>query len=287
MTQAIRLTVVFVVVFGAIIGLTFLSAPTTDTATVEPTIENPQYEDPGLLPETAPGNATIELQSAEPTNTILIDPGGFGSVTDRDLLPLTNALTAAGHDVKIRAGGSLEDDLEEADGFLTVGIGGYSADEIEAIGEFADDGGRVIFTLNPGDEFSDDLSAAELRTEFGFTVEPGYVYNLAENDLNYQRLYGEPGQDSAVTDGVDRVVFQSATPLTSRSVDGTIEPAAGSALSTTREETSTPIMIHDDNVVIIGDSQFMHPENTQRADNDVLVGNLADFLVTGSTDTED
>ena len=283
MNRSVGLALVFLGIVGAIVGVTAIlgagpAAPPADQA-----IENPQYEDPDLLVDTTPGTAEISLDSNEPTNTILIDPEGFGTA-DRDLLPLTNALTEAGHEVKIRSGSSLDTALEDVDGVLAIGMSGYSADEIEALGEFADDGGRVIFAINPADEFDGDLSGAELRSEFGLSVTPGYVYNTAENDLNYQRIFAEPAADSPVTEGVDRVVFQTATPVTSRSVDGAIEPAAGSVLSTTRAEADQPVLVHDTNVVMVGDTQFFRPENTQRADNDVLLGNLGDFLVTGSTD---
>lgn len=280
MRHAVGLALVFVGILGAIVGVAALAGFGPAPATPQPALENPQYDDP-QLPDMAPGTAEVALDSTEPTNTILIDPNGFGT-DDRDLLPLTNALTEAGHEVKIRGFDDLDEELDEIDGVITVGMSGYSEDEVEALSEFADDGGRVVFAIDPSDEFSGDLSPAEVRNAFDISVTPGYVYNLEENDLNYQRLFAEPARESAVTEGIDRVVFQTATPLTSRSTDGTLEPAAGSTLSTTREATSDPVLVHTDNVVVVGDTQFFRPENTQRGDNDVLLGNLGDFLVTGT-----
>ena len=39
------------------------------------------------------------------------------------------------------------------------------------------------------------------------------------------------------------------------------------------------MLARDDGVVVVGDSDVFVPENTQRVDNDALIGNLADFLV--------
>jgi hypothetical protein len=59
-----------------------------------------------------------------------------------------------------------------------------------------------------------------------------------------------------------------------------LRPVEGSELSTTRASTEAPLLVRTDGVVMVGDSDFLSPENAQRADNDALIGNLADFLVT-------
>ena len=58
-----------------------------------------------------------------------------------------------------------------------------------------------------------------------------------------------------------------------------LAPIEGSELSTTRSATEAPLLVRTDGVVMVGDSDFLSPENAQRADNDALIGNLADFLV--------
>ena len=35
-------------------------------------------------------------------------------------------------------------------------------------------------------------------------------------------------------------------------------------------------------MAVIGDTSFLNPENAYRADNNVLIGNVADFLVEGN-----
>jgi hypothetical protein len=104
---------------------------------------------------------------------------------------------------------------------------------------------------------------------------------MDENDLNYQRVYAEPTGDAPLAEGVDRAVFPSATPVGTAVGGGAVlRPIEGSELSTTRAATEAPLLVRNDEVVMIGDADFLSPDNARRADNDALIGNLADFLVT-------
>jgi hypothetical protein len=83
-----------------------------------------------------------------------------------------------------------------------------------------------------------------------------------------------------LTDGIERVVFPTATPVAvAGTPDSQLNPITGSRLSTSRAETTEPVMARSGDTVVIGDRNFLWPENAQRADNDVLIGNLADYLV--------
>jgi len=252
------------------------------------------------------------MSSAEPPRTVLVDPGtgggaaaasplallgiGGAGVTERDIRPLANALIENGHEIRVHTPGGappqgpqgpqepgagpesqLGAELDEADAFVTFGSG-YSEAERDDIEAFADDGGTVVSMADPDEEFGAPGSSA-LDSRLGVSNEPGYVYNLEENDLNYQRVYAEPASDSELTDGVDRVVFPTATPVGVTAGTDELRPIEGSELSTTREPTERPLVVRNDNVIKVGNSAFLSPENAQRADNDVFIGNLADALV--------
>jgi hypothetical protein len=170
-------------------------------------------------------------------------------------------------------------ELADADAFVTFRTD-YSDEELADIETFASEDGRVLVAGEPDDAF-DKPGSAGLDSALGVTAEPGYVYNLEENDLNYQRIYAEPASTGSVTEGVERAVFPTASPVgVEGTPTGSLAPIEGSELSTTRAETDAPVLIQRENVVVVGDTDFLVPANTQRADNDVLVGNLADFLVT-------
>jgi hypothetical protein len=314
-SDARTLAVAFVVTLATVTaGAALAGYVTADGAAPAPEIQNDHYVDGNAVANDTPGQADVEMESTVPSRTVLVDPGvepsggaptgllgllGVGSpgVADRDIRPLANALIENGHEVGVyvpepetqrrpaQPGAEqptqLGERLADADAFVTFRTD-YDKAEIDAIESFVDAGGRVILATEPGAAF-DQPGATGLDATLGVTTTPGYVYNIAENDLNYQRVYATPPDSNAtLTEGVDRAVLPSVTPV-GTTVGGTdvLRPIDGSELSTTRAATDAPLLVRNDGVVVVGDSGFLSPENAQRADNDALIGNLADFLVTG------
>jgi len=311
------LAAAFVVTLAAITGGAAVTGfVTADGAAPAPEIQNEHYVDGDAVANDTPGQATVEMESTARSQTVLVDPGidssggaaasplallGLGSagVADRDIRPLANALIENGHEIDVYVPGAtrprpaagpggpggtaetrLGERLGDADAFVTFRTD-YDEAELSAIEEFVDSGGRVIVATEPDAAF-DQPGAVGLDATLDVTTEPGYVYNMRENDLNYQRVYAEPtgGSDAALTEGVDRAVLPSATPVgTATGGSDLLRPIDGSELSTTRASTEAPLLVRTDGVVMVGDSDFLSPENAARADNDALIGNLADFLV--------
>jgi len=308
------LAVAFAVTLATILGGAALTGyVTADGAAPAPEIQNEHYVDGDAVANDTPGQANVEMAAATPSQTVLVDPGveprgalpasplallGFGGpgVADRDVRPLANALIENGHDVGVyvpdpeqqraappgaeRGPTQLGERLAEADAFVTFRTD-YDEAELNEIESFVESGGHVIVATEPDAAF-DQPGAAALDATLDVTTDPGYVYNMEENDLNYQRVYAEPPESNVtLTEGVDRVVLPSATPVgTTAAGTDVLRPIAGSELSTTRAPTEAPLLVRNDEVVMVGDSDFLSPENAQRADNDALIGNLADFLVT-------
>ncbi len=302
-----------VVAIGGLVALT-MGGDTGDAAPDHIEVDNPQYDEDRVTSDRAPGDATVEMDSAAFNNEIVVHVGG--SASERDVSSLVNALVDSGHDVTVVAeeGGTgdvppivfsqesvsqvspppdgddepqLDGALEEAHGLVSVGVDSYAESDLDEIAEFVEDNGRVVMAVDPDQEFSFGEGQSQTYSELGVYTEPGYVYNLAENDLNYQRIFAEPDGISILTDGVERVVFDTATPVQAVNADETMDPIEGSELSVTRDETEKPVLVRDGDVALIGDTGFMTPENAQRADNDVLVGNIADFLVESNRIIED
>jgi len=320
MSRPTALVLAFVVTLGLVLGAAAAGGLVTTDAGVEdpPEIENQQYLDENLPKDRAPKTADVTMDAAVEPQTVVIDPdieaterrsfgrrvpfipGAFGpDTTQRDILPLVNVLIENGHNVEIYTPSAgqerptrpappgaeqkqltpLGKELADADAFVTFRTD-YDDDELGEIQNFSRADGRVIMMTEPADSF-DQPGGADLRATLNVTTEPGYVYNMEDNDLNFQRIFAEPADDTGLTEGVDRAVFPTATPVaTMGTADSQLVPTAGSELSTSRAETDQPVMVRDGNVVMIGDTNFLGPVNAQRADNDVLIGNLADFLVT-------
>ena len=316
MSDLPTLAAAFVVTLATVTGGAALTGfVTADGAAPAPEIQNDHYLDEDLVANDTPGQANVEMEASARSQTVLIDPGvepggavpagplallGFGgpSVADRDVRPLANALIENGHDVGVyvpdpdqrrravspgaESGPTqLGERLAEADAFVTFRTD-YDEAELAEIESFVESGGHVVVATEPDAAF-DRPGAVGLDAALDVTTEPGYVYNMEENDLNYQRVYAEPTgeSDAALTAGVDRAVLPSATPVgTTVAGSDVLRPVEGSELSTTRASTEAPLLVRSGRVVVVGDSDFLSPENAARADNDALIGNLADFLVT-------
>ncbi|MEZ3163588.1 DUF4350 domain-containing protein [Halorubrum sp. RMP-47] len=313
MSRLPTLAAAFVVTLAAVTGGAALTGyVTADGAAPAPAIQNDHYQNPDLIANDTPGQATVEMDATARSQTVLVDPGvepaspgaafplgilglGGSSVADRDIRPLANALIENGHEVGVYVPDpdrqrrpappgadpptQLGERLAEADAFVTFRTD-YEPDELDAIESFVDSGGHVVLATEPDAAYSEP-GASSLDATLGITTESGYVYNMDENDLNYQRVYAEPTGETPLTEGVDRAMFPSATPVgTTATGSDVLRPIAGSELSTTRAVTEAPLVVRNDDVVAIGDSDFLSPDNARRADNDALIGNLADFLVT-------
>lgn len=316
--------VVFVVVIigatavGGIVGSMTAEEPEApQTAPEHIELNNPQYDADRVSEDPSPGTADVQMDSSAENKTIVIHTGG--SVTERDIQPLVNALVANEHNIIVESsapamppipgpifgmnqeqivppgpgpgqgqgGVNLGDALEDAHGYIGIGVSSYSDTNLNALSEFMQNDGRVVMAVNPGQAFSFQGGNSETFSELGMYTEPGYAYNLGENDLNFQRIYAEPSGDEMLTEGVDRVMLATATTIGGGEQDETLMPLDGTQRSTTRAETDQPLMIRTGEVALIGDTRFMTPENAQRVDNDVFIGNIADFLVSGSRVTEE
>ena len=313
MTRVATLAAAFVVTLAAVTGGAAVTGyVTADGAAPAPEIQNDHYQNPDLIANDTPGQATVEMDASVGSQTVLVDPGveatgagpalpisliglGGGGVADRDIRPLANALIENGHEVGVYVPNpdqrrrpappgadrptQLGERLAEADAFVTFRTD-YDPEQLDEIESFVDSGGRVVLATEPDAAYSQP-GAAGLDATLDVATEPGYVYNMNENDLNYQRVYAEAAGDAPLTEGVDRAVLPSATPVDAPA-GGTdvLRPTEGSELSTTRAATEAPLLVRNDDVVMVGDGDFLSPENAARADNDALIGNLADFLVT-------
>jgi hypothetical protein len=104
---------------------------------------------------------------------------------------------------------------------------------------------------------------------------------MENNDASYLSVRVEPDGAATLTNGVEEVVFRGAARVGTADGSTALATAETSRLSTTRESGSYGVAARSGSLAVIGDSSFLEPENADRADNNVLIGNLADFLVTG------
>ncbi|QFU82460.1 DUF4350 domain-containing protein [Natronorubrum aibiense] len=301
----------FVAVFVLTVGVVSLGTLALDErGTEQPTVETAHFEPENALPDETADGGEITMDSNESANTVVVHTGAaaaagqvpplFSAGTDaeravstgtaggpeRGVGPLATTLAANGHDVEFYTDeledGPLQQTLGDADAFVTTAPTQLSASEREQVQSFVDAGGRVVIAADPGSA----ESVIDLGSSAGMYAEPGYLYNLVENDNNYLSLYVEPTDTDPLTDGVDEVVFRSATALGTAQGEPALTTSADTRHSITRETDSYTVGVHHEDLAVIGDSSFLAPENAYRADNNVLIGNIAEFLVTGEKPEE-
>ena len=321
MNNLARLAGVFVLAFGITVGIAFVGG----LILAEGTPENPDVDREHLaFDNVAPGDvqtdSAVEMDSDEPENTVVIQLGAptadpiqdpllgiteapslaqtSSVVGEESVTPLVNALLEQGHDIEFAASGGqdpvgqpgmtdgqpspLSDQLADADAFITFEPGLLSDAETEAVSEFAEAGGRTVIAADPGSP----ADASVVGSSHGLFVESGFLFNMAENDNNYLSIFAEPSGQSELTAGVDEVVFRTAAPVGTTDGAPAFVTDEGTERSVDGETDSYGVAAVNGDMAMIGDSSFLIPENANAADNSVLIGNLADFLVTGDIDEE-
>ena len=279
---------IFLVV-AVFFGLGAVPVPDGDTNQTEPlTVESHQPDAILAAPQPEAGDVTVDASTTG--RTVVIDRSHDNGVTADQLDPLVTKLVAAGHDVRFYTdamanNSTLETTLSDADAFVVVAPGEqYDATERAQVERFADDGGRVLLVDEPPVQgtggATNGTQMTNLASTFGLGFESGYLYDQTDYDTNHRAVYAVPTSDDGLTDGVDRVTAYTARPV----VGGTpvVVTNETTRLSTTRRQGTYPVLARQGNVTALGDGSLLGPDYVYTSDNEVLVGNLAEFLVSGS-----
>jgi hypothetical protein len=184
--------------------------------------------------------------------------------------------------------------LSNADAYVLINpTEPLDAGESAAVETFADAGGRVLVMTDPkgtsiagllGGAGDPPSPGAETLSRFGVGAGSGYLYDMVNDGTNFQTVAASGS--GSLGQGVGEVRLHRATPV----VAG---PEATVALRTGPETELSdagrtggsryPVAARNGNVAIVGDTSVLAPSNLRTADNEVLVGNLVEFLVDGST----
>jgi hypothetical protein len=296
-----RLAVVFVLVVAVLVGAAAV-APyalgTTDDSSAA-AVENQQFQPGTVIPDDDPEDGEISMSSSERDKTVLVDMGHRNSLSETQLEPLLSTLVENGHEIRFYRGQrqSLNESLRSADAFVAAGPQErFTSDELAGVEAFTDAGGRVLVMGGPPSvELSGGMlfglggfeptapRTTDLASTYGIAYGSGYLYNMENNDNNYKSIYAEPAANGGLADGVERVVVRDAVPIRTDGGTRVLVGTDGTTLSTTRDTGEYAVLARSQggNVAAVGDTSFLARENAYDADNEVLIGNLADFLVTG------
>ncbi|UWG47556.1 putative secreted protein [Halanaeroarchaeum sp. HSR-CO] len=300
MTGTAKRIGVFVLVVAAVVGMAAIGGyamAETPPDRTDATIEKNYFTDESLIADAELTDRSGEVElSEQDSRTILVSTDGQVS----ELEPVIEALVANGHEVRVHGGGSsirpmsgiitgsvtatqrvsatdggLEEELGDVDAVLAIGGTQFSDEEYETIESFAEEG-SVVLATDPSGGLSGTVSDG-LTARFGISVGEGYLYNMHENDANYQRVYAA-GASDGIGENVDRIVLDTAAPVTTHDGNTTVTVGDQTRYSVTRENEQFAAAAQTENVVVIGDSDFMTPLDYNRADNNVFLGNVLEFL---------
>jgi len=296
-----RLAAVFVVIVAVIVGgaavVPYALGSAGDTGSDSVSVENQQFQPDTILPDETPEQGEITMESDASGKTVLVDVGHENGISETQLEPMLSTLVENGHQVRFYRGQrqSLNESLRSADAFVVASPRQrYTSDELAGVEAFTDAGGRVLVMGDPPSvQISGGLlfglgsfqptgpRTTALGSTYGVTYGSGYLYDMETNDNNYKSIFAEPAANTGLAAGVDRVVMREAVPLRTAGATRVLVGSDGTHLSTTRDAGSYAVLARNGNVTAVGDTDFVTRENAYDADNEVLIGNLADFLVDG------
>jgi|AntRauMinimDraft_4_1070384.scaffolds.fasta_scaffold00110_27 hypothetical protein len=297
-TRVGAFVLIAVVVTAAIVGSGMVAGGGNSFSAEEMTVDGHSSVELASQPAE---EGEIDLSSSTSGKVVVIDEAHGNDFGEVQIRPLVNALTENGHEVRFYqpergpSGQALNATLRGADAFVSLAPDNrFTSNEADSVEAFLDADGRVLAAGEPeGSSLGASIFGITMSTgggattaEFapalsphGLTVGSGYLYDMTENVNNHANVYATPSADSDLTAGVGEVVVHEATPVTGGDV--LLRTAASSELSTTRDASEYGVLARSGNLAVLGDASILDPDWVTVADNEVLVGNLLDYLVTG------
>lgn len=271
-----------------------------------PKIQSPDYAGASLPqpPLSTPATETVVAPSGK---VVVLDYSHSNLYDPSEIQTLVSSLTARGARVEFDDGYPyLYTRLKYASAYIVISPTiTFSADEDTLVGQFAQRGGRLIVLTDPThgildyDSFTGnimmtpDVNAANtLLAPFGITFANDYLYNLVKNEGNFRNILFAKFGDNDLTQGLSQVALYGAHSVSAENgqplitgdestlsslTDSSENPSSGSGQGLVAAALSA-----DGNVLAIGDFSFLMPPYNQVADNNLLLGAIADFALGGT-----
>ncbi len=169
-----------------------------------------------------------------------------------------------------------EEELPRADAFIVVSPQSeFSKEEGETIDEFVSNGGKLLLIADP--TRSSQINSISLQ--FGLIFEPGYLYNIKENEINYRNIFVAEFKETEITKNIEKIALYTAGSISS--ADGGIaftDQDTFSSLIETRQRLSPITLAQESKVLAIYDLTFITEPYNGILDNNQLITNIADWL---------
>lgn len=234
----------------------------------------PNLDDRVPASEGKPAASLPELGGQPPEKVVLVDTAHGNAFEIGQLSALRSRLASRGFQLRAYRGEDLDNELEEVDSFLVLNPEtGFTWSEINAVGSFVDNGGRLLMANDPGVTGSAGVNA--LAVSFNFSFAPGYLYDQMDNYGIYRNIYLEEYDGWLYGNG--KAVLPTATYVES-GVFGIGFTANTTVHSATVRQGSYPAIARRENVMCIGDWSFAAYPWVNLENNSALLTETAEFL---------
>ncbi|MCB0197012.1 MAG: hypothetical protein KDJ65_34005 [Anaerolineae bacterium] len=161
----------------------------------------------------------------------------------------------------------------------------YTPEEITAIEQYVDRGGRVLIIGDPTRTIVVE-SLNSIAGSFGIIYANDYLYSLESNDNNYRNVVYTNFNDSVITDGIgdnDKVIFYASGSVSAPGHE--IIMGDDTVFSSTSESSgakASAALTTNDQVLALGDLTFFTQPHDMTESNGILINNIANFLTSGN-----
>ena len=248
-----------------------------------------------ITTSSAPSRITQGLPPGQPRQGLLVvDAQHANAFSENELVSFTSQVADRGYEVEFLGDFLLVGDpalsqprllrlaekLRRADSFAVIQPR-VPFTEVEAglVERFVSKGGKLLLVSDP----SRPQQTNSLAKKFGVEFQADYLYNTADNNTNFRRIFIRDFHPDQVTAGLETITLEYAGSMQS-SGDGLAfaSPSTRSSLLQTVGSFYTMAWGDTRNVLAVSDFTFMVPSNDSQLDNGRLVSNIADYI----TDSE-
>ena len=256
-------------------------------------VQSPAYESFTITQPTLSTPAAANFQDdPEQAAVILFDQAHRNKYTFAEIETLRNSLIWKGAEtISLDVKTDLIGLLKKSDAFVIITpTEFYSDEDIEAIEEFVNRGGRLLVITDPTRSFAEYdtereksvILTNEIIAPFQISFRNDYIYNLEENEGNFRNVFVYPSGHSPLEKNISELVFYAAHSLETRSqIVFTGDDKTLSSLDDQGFKLPVASLDTSGNVLVIGDMTFMTTPYDMVLDNTQLILNIADFLVKG------
>jgi len=158
----------------------------------------------------------------------------------------------------------------------------FSKEERETVGEFLDNDGKLLLIADPT-RYGEMNS---LSIKFGLIFEPDYLYNMEENEINYRNIFVAVFKEDDITKELEKIALYTAGSISSAdSGIAFVDENTFSSTVETRKGLSPIALAQESKVLAIYDLTFITEPYNGILDNNQLISNVADWLMSTAEGT--